>query len=76
MANLVVNPSEPADLTRLVPVIAHAVAVFGDEHKATHWLSTPLPLLDDKTPAEVLQTKDGIARIDQILTRIEHNIPS
>jgi putative toxin-antitoxin system antitoxin component (TIGR02293 family) len=76
MANLVVNPSEPADLTRLVPVIAHAVAVFGDEHKATHWLSTPLPLLDDKTPAEVLQTKDGIARIEQILTRIEHNIPS
>jgi putative toxin-antitoxin system antitoxin component (TIGR02293 family) len=76
MANLVVNPSEPADLTRLVPVIAHAIAVFGDEHKATHWLSTPLPLLEDKTPAEVLQTRDGIARIEQILTRIEHNIPS
>ncbi len=76
MANLVANPSEPADLTRLVPVIAHAVAVFGDEHKATHWLSTPLPLLDDKTPAEVLQTEDGIARIEQILTRIEHNISS
>jgi putative toxin-antitoxin system antitoxin component (TIGR02293 family) len=76
MANVVVNPSEPADLTRLVPVIAHAVAVFGDEHKATHWLSTPLPLLDDRTPAEVLQTKDGIARIEQILTRIEYNIPS
>jgi putative toxin-antitoxin system antitoxin component (TIGR02293 family) len=76
MANVVVNPSEPADLTRLVPVIAHAVAVFGDEHKATHWLSTPLPLLDDRTPAEVLQTKDGIARVEQILTRIEYNIPS
>jgi putative toxin-antitoxin system antitoxin component (TIGR02293 family) len=76
MANLAVHPAEPADVTRLVPVIAHAVAVFGDEHKATHWLSTPLPLLDDKTPAEVLQTEGGIARVEQILIRIEHNIPS
>jgi len=31
-------------LTRLVPVTAHAVAVFGDEAKATHWLSTRLAL--------------------------------
>jgi putative toxin-antitoxin system antitoxin component (TIGR02293 family) len=76
MSNLAVHPSEPADVTRLVPVIAHAVAVFGDEHKATHQLSTPLPILDDKTPAEVLQTKDGIARVEEILIRIEHNIPS
>jgi uncharacterized protein (DUF2384 family) len=29
-----------AAVARLVPVIARAVAVFGDEHKATHWLST------------------------------------
>jgi putative toxin-antitoxin system antitoxin component (TIGR02293 family) len=64
------------DVAHLVPVIAHAVAAFGDEHKATHWLSTPLSMLDDKTPAEVLQTRDGIARIEQILIRIEHNIPS
>jgi uncharacterized protein (DUF2384 family) len=34
-------------LTRIVSVIAHAVSVFGDEHKASHWLSTPLPLLAD-----------------------------
>jgi putative toxin-antitoxin system antitoxin component (TIGR02293 family) len=60
----------------IAPVIAHAVAVFGDEQKATHWLSTPLPLLHNETPAEVLQTKDGIARVEQILIRIEPNIPS
>ena len=64
------------DVTRLVPVIAHAVAVFGDEHKATHWLSTPLAILQDRTPAEVLRSDEGIAQIEQILTRIEHNIPS
>jgi putative toxin-antitoxin system antitoxin component (TIGR02293 family) len=75
MANLATS-LEPADVTRIVPVVAHAVAVFGDEHKATHWLSTPLPLLNGKAPAEVLQTQDGIARVEQILVRIEHNIPS
>lgn len=65
-----------APLYRLIPVIAHAVAVFGDEHKATHWLSTPLPLIGDRTPSELLQSDEGLARVEQILTRIEHNIPS
>jgi putative toxin-antitoxin system antitoxin component (TIGR02293 family) len=69
-------PPEHFDLTRVVPVIAHAVAVFGDEHKATHWLSTPLTILNDRTPAEVLKSDEGIAQVEQILTRIEHNIPS
>jgi uncharacterized protein (DUF2384 family) len=62
------------DLIHIVPLIAHAVALFSDEHKATHWLSTPLPILHDKTPAKVFQTKDGIARVEQILIRIEHKI--
>lgn len=58
---------EPVDFTAIVPVIAHAVSL-GDEHKA-HWLSTP-------TPTEVLQMAGGVARIETVLTRIEHNIPS
>jgi putative toxin-antitoxin system antitoxin component (TIGR02293 family) len=61
---------------RIVPVVAHAVPVFGDEHKATHWLSTPLVLLDNRSPSELMETDEGLKRVDQILTRIEHNIPS
>lgn len=61
-------------ITRLIPVIAHAVAVFGDEHKATHWLSTPLALLDNHAPSDLLDTDAGLERVDQVLTRIEHNI--
>jgi putative toxin-antitoxin system antitoxin component (TIGR02293 family) len=57
-------------------VIAHAVAVFGDEQKATHWLSTPLGILGNRAPAELLADSDGIALVEQTLTRIEHNIPS
>jgi putative toxin-antitoxin system antitoxin component (TIGR02293 family) len=59
-----------------VPVIAHAVAVFGDEQKATHWLSTPLALLGNRTPAELLASNEGLVLVEQTLTRIEHNIPS
>jgi putative toxin-antitoxin system antitoxin component (TIGR02293 family) len=56
--------------------VAHAVAVFGDEHKAAHWLSTPLPLLEDRSPSDLLNSDEGIQRVDEILTRIEHNISS
>ncbi len=71
-----IGMTSPHPLTRLIPVIAHAVAVFGDEQKATHWLSTPLPLLGERAPAELLGTDDGIAIVERTLTRIEHNIPS
>jgi putative toxin-antitoxin system antitoxin component (TIGR02293 family) len=64
------------DVRRLVPVIAHAVAVFGDEHKATHWLSTPLPFFENRAPQQLLETEEGLALVEQTLTRIEHNIPS
>ncbi|MGD0776091.1 MAG: MbcA/ParS/Xre antitoxin family protein [Candidatus Solibacter sp.] len=66
----------PIVVARLVPVIAHAVAVFGDEQKATHWLSTPLAILENRTPAELLSNDEGIELIEQTLTRIAHNIPS
>ena len=68
--------TSPNAVARLVPVIAHAVAVFGDEQKATHWLSTPLAFLGNRTPAELLATNEGLALVEQTLTRIEHNIPS
>jgi putative toxin-antitoxin system antitoxin component (TIGR02293 family) len=63
-------------VARLVPVIAHAVAVFGDEQKATHWLSTPLAILENRTPTDLLASEEGIEIVERTLTRIEHNIPS
>ena len=68
--------TSPIVVARLVPVIAHAVAVFGDEQKATHWLSTPLAILQDRTPADLLASDEGIELVERTLTRIEHNIPS
>lgn len=68
--------TSPSVVSLLVPVIAHAVAVFGDERKATHWLSTPLVILGDRAPTELLASSEGIALVERTLTRIEHNIPS
>ena len=68
--------TSPSVVAVLVPVIAHAVAVFGDEQKATHWLTTPLAILGNRTPTELLASSDGIALVERTLTRIEHNIPS
>ncbi len=64
------------NVSRLVPVIAHAIGVFGDERKATHWLATPLPILKNHAPQELLETEEGLALVEQTLTRIEHNLPS
>jgi putative toxin-antitoxin system antitoxin component (TIGR02293 family) len=61
---------------RILPVVAHAVAVFGDEKKASHWLATPLPLFGDRSPSQLLEGQEGTELVEQVLTRIEHNIPS
>ena len=61
-------------VNRIVPVVAHAVAVFGDEHKASHWLATPLPLFDNRAPSDLLDSDEGIELVERTLTRIEHNI--
>jgi putative toxin-antitoxin system antitoxin component (TIGR02293 family) len=58
-----------ADIDRIVPIVAHAVAVFGDEQKASHWLATPLALLGDRSPVQILARGNDIEAIDEILTR-------
>jgi putative toxin-antitoxin system antitoxin component (TIGR02293 family) len=70
------GPNSAVDMERVLPVIAHAIAVFGDKEKAFHWLATPLPLLGDDSPSQLLEGQKGIELVEQILTRIEHNIPS
>jgi putative toxin-antitoxin system antitoxin component (TIGR02293 family) len=61
-------------VARIVPVVAHAVAVFGDEQKASHWLATPLPLFEGRAPSDLLDTDEGLELVEQTLIRIEHNV--
>jgi RNA polymerase sigma-70 factor (ECF subfamily) len=75
-AEINTGTSPALDVERILPVVAHAVAVFGDEKKASHWLATPLPVLGDRSPSQLLRGQEGIELVEQVLTRIEHNIPS
>jgi putative toxin-antitoxin system antitoxin component (TIGR02293 family) len=72
-----ITKSDSADFfADCIPVVAHALAVFGDEQKTSHWFATPLPILRGRTPSQVLAAEGGAEMIERILTRIEHNIPS
>jgi putative toxin-antitoxin system antitoxin component (TIGR02293 family) len=67
-------PSELV-VARLVRVIAHAVAVFGDEQKAANWLAAPQAILEDRAPAELFDSEEGIELVERTLIRIELKIP-
>jgi putative toxin-antitoxin system antitoxin component (TIGR02293 family) len=64
------------DIDRIIPIVAHAVVVFGDAQKASHWLVTPLALLGDRSPSQILAGGGDGEDIERILTRIEYDIPS
>ncbi len=72
----IVGKGVSVDVERIIPIVAHAVAVFGDEQRASHWLKTPLPLLENRSPVQIMMRGGDLDVIDQILTRIEHNIPT
>lgn len=63
------------EMARYKALIARTVDVFGDEIKASRWLSLPNRDLEGQTPLEVAQ-KDGydFKAIEPILIRIEHGV--
>lgn len=54
--------------------MAHAVDTFGDPMKARAWLTTPNPVLSNLQPIEIARTSDGLARVEEVLTRIDYGI--
>ena len=57
-------------------LVNRAVDVFGDEFKATRWLSTRLKQLDGLSPLEWAQ-RSGFADLSQIelvLSQLEHGV--
>jgi uncharacterized protein (DUF2384 family) len=61
-------------------LVERAVEVFGDEIKASRWLSTPSPDFDGRVPLQVAQAADFAVDIENtfepIFVRIEHGIYS
>jgi len=69
-------PAAPVEeLANYKQLVARAVDVFGDEIKASKWLSLPNSELNGDTPLQVAQ-RDGYSGqlLEPIFTRIEHGI--
>lgn len=55
-------------------ITARAIEVFGNREKALRWLRTPVRSLDDQTPLSLLDTSEGVGRVQDTLGRIEHGV--
>lgn len=77
-----IEPASPVltaseELVNYRTLVARVVDTFGDEQKASVWLSTPNRSLNGETPLHVAQGAGYEPRIlEPILTRIEHGIYS
>lgn len=68
--------AEPAyEMTRYRALVSRVVEAFGDEIKASRWLSLPNRDLEGRTPLQAFQANGyDIQVLEPILTRIEHGI--
>jgi uncharacterized protein (DUF2384 family) len=65
------------ELTNYRNLVDRVVDVFGDEVKASQWLSIPNPELNGETPLQAAQRNGYNTQVlEPILTRIEHGIYS
>ena len=69
-----VRRKEP-DFESIPPALmSHAADTFGDPAKARDWLTTPNPVFGNLPPLEIANTSEGIARVQELLTRIDYGI--
>jgi putative toxin-antitoxin system antitoxin component (TIGR02293 family) len=59
---------------RSMSISVHAGEVFANQEKAIHWLLSPNPSLEGKTPLEAAQSEQGYREVEDILVRIEHGV--
>jgi uncharacterized protein (DUF2384 family) len=69
----VVDPAK--EIVRYRAIVSRAVEAFGDEVKASRWLSLPNPDLSGRTPLQAAQSSGyDIQVLEPIFTRIEHGV--
>jgi Protein of unknown function (DUF2384) len=61
-------------LEPLVRLIARAVEVLGNSEKAVRWINAPVRSLGNQTPISLLDSPDGMKRVEDALGRIEHGV--
>ena len=52
-------------------IIELANRVFGDSGKAQDWLTRPRIQLGGRSPMQILDTEEGVRRVEELLTQID-----
>ena len=68
------SPSDDPQLPSVVRITARAIEVLGTPEKALRWLETPVRSLGDRTPLSLLESPEGISRVEETLGRVEHGV--
>jgi putative toxin-antitoxin system antitoxin component (TIGR02293 family) len=67
-------PKNQTDPEQVMRTIARATEVLGDQDAAFRWLGTPVPALDYATPIAFLGRPQGVTRVHDVLTQMEHGV--
>jgi uncharacterized protein (DUF2384 family) len=63
------------EMARYQTLVSRTVDAFGDEIKASRWLSLPNPDLSGQTPLQAVQSSGyNMQVLEPILIRIEHGV--
>jgi putative toxin-antitoxin system antitoxin component (TIGR02293 family) len=71
----VLKPEESEKVERLARVIATAEEAWDSEADARQFLTSPHPLLGNRSPIEVAQTELGARQVEELLWQIVHGLP-
>jgi RES domain-containing protein len=63
-----------APLQDIVAITARAIEVLGTREKVLRWLNAPVRSLGNQTPLSLLNTRQGITRVEDALGRMEHGV--
>ena len=55
-------------------VFQAALALFGSEEAANHWLKHPVRGLGNKRPIDLLSTAEGAKAVLNLIGRLEHGV--
>jgi putative toxin-antitoxin system antitoxin component (TIGR02293 family) len=69
------TPDESERVERLARVVATALFVLDDREDARRFLTSPHPLLKDKSPVEVARTELGARQVEELLWKIFYGLP-
>jgi putative toxin-antitoxin system antitoxin component (TIGR02293 family) len=69
------GPSASDRLARITRILQLATHVFGENDKASLWLTSKSRALDGEIPLQMLDTDIGAQRVQQELRQIEFGMP-